>query len=95
MSDDGKDQVWISKRSEIDESDAIGELVRQAITRLQRQARLAHPARTGQAEQADVLASESLDDLLDFDRPAQEWGRLRLREGEGDGHDLALSGVTF
>jgi hypothetical protein len=49
--DRGRDQAWVADRLERDEPDAVGEPLRDVGSQLQRQPRLAGPARSGQRQE--------------------------------------------
>ena len=54
----GSDQGGVVQRAQIDEPDAIGEVLQQIGGHLQGQPRLAHPAGTGDGQQPDLLADQ-------------------------------------
>ena len=56
--DGGQHQGGVAERRQIDEDDAVGEGVRRALGRLDRQPRLAHAAGSGQGAQLGLAASQ-------------------------------------
>ena len=55
------DERGIAKRREVDEVDAVGEGVRERVRGLQREPRLAGPARPGQRDETGAAAQEGAD----------------------------------
>ena len=55
-----QDQIRVGDRGQRDEDDAIGEGRCRVLGDAQREAGLAHPARTGQGEQADPMVDEQV-----------------------------------
>ena len=54
----GRNQAGIVERAQIDEPDAIGEVLQQIGGHLQRQPRLAHPTRSGERHQPVLARSQ-------------------------------------
>ena len=91
LGDGGQDEVGVDNRSQRDKVDAVDKVVKQVGGRLQRKARLADPAGTGEGEQAHIFLEEKLLDLGEAVAAAEEGA---ARQGEVVPHGGATIAQT-
>ena len=92
----GSHESRIADRGEGDEGDAVGEIAGHLVGHGDGEAGLAHPARTGQRQEADILAAQERGDLAALLVTGQEGGQGERkpsgRSGGRGGSDTRLVG---
>jgi len=80
LGDGGSHQVRVRDRGQINERDAVWEVISSRRGNSQRQPGLAHTTRTGQREERNILTPQELAHCCQLALPANEWGARQRQD---------------